>query len=148
MLLNKKLKRTNLKLLKIWVLHMIIYYPICSFIGGNLERDSFKLQENLETDFLNIFLLSIFYSPLGLWDAFPFFIFMAFTISFILKFIFKDKFFTNYFMTLYISYLIVYIFHLYQHNIFYFVIPSLVLTLIIQMIIFRRDIFKNNLLLM
>ena len=135
------------KLLKIWTLHVFIYYPICSFLAENLQRDSLKFKENLNHDSWYISLTSPLYGLLGLWDGLPLFIFVAFTISFLLKFVLKDRYFVNYVTSLLASYFIVFLIVIlvnnYNRNPLYFIIPSLIITFIIQMIIFRKDIFKN-----
>ena len=145
---NKILKRLNSNLLKIWILHMFIYYPVCSFLAENLQRDCLKFEEKISPDSWHISLTSPIYGLFGLWDGFPLFIFMAFTISFLLKFVLKEKYFVNYVASLMTSYLIVYLIVIfvdnYNRNPYYFIIPSLGVTLIIQMLIFRKDIFKNN----
>lgn len=145
---NKILKRLNSNLLKIWILHMIIYYPICSFLEENLKRDSLKFEETISPDSWYISLTSPLYGFFGLWDGFPLFIFIAFTISFLLKFVLKEKYFVNYVTSLITSYLIVYLIVIfvnnYNRNPYYFIIPSLIITFIIQILIFRKDIFKNS----
>lgn len=128
---------------------MFIYYPICSFLAENLQRDCLKFEEKIKPDSLYISLTSPLYGLFGLWDGFPLFIFMAFTISFLLTFLLKGKWFINYVISLISSYLIVFLIVIfvnnYNRNPYYFIIPSLIITLIIQMIIFRKDILKNPL---
>ncbi len=145
---NKILKSFNSNLLKIWIIHIFIYYPICSFLEENLQRDSLKFEENISPDSWYISLTAPLYGLFGLWDGFPLFILMTFTISFLLKFVLKEKFFINYVTSLITSYLIVYLIVLIVNNYnrlpYYFIIPSLLITFIIQMIIFRKDIFKKS----
>ncbi len=149
MLSNNILKKTYFNLLKIWGLHIIIFYPICSFLEENLQRDSLKFEEKIDTESWYISLVSPFYAWIGGWDGFPFFIFMVFTISFLLKFVLNERFFINYVVSLITSYLIVYLIIIIVNNYnrlpYYFIIPSLIITFIIKMIIFRKYIFKNNL---
>lgn len=145
---NKILKKTNSNLLKIWGLHIIIFYPICSFLAENLQKSTLNFKANIDPNSLTFALRYPVSIIFGAWDAFPFFIFMAFTISFILKFVLKEKFFINYVTSLITSYLIVYliiiIVNYYNSLPYYFILPSLIITFIIQMIIFRKDIFKNS----
>jgi hypothetical protein len=149
MLSNNILKKTYFNLLKIWGLHIIIFYPICSFLAENLQKGTLNFKESIDFNSLTIALRYPVSIVFGAWDAFPFFIFMAFTISFLFKFVLKEKYFVNYVVSLITSYLIVYLIIIIVNNYnrlpYYFIIPSLIITFIIQMIIFRKDIFKNNL---
>lgn len=143
MLLIKNLKRIDSKLLKIWGLHILIFYPVCSFLEDNLEVHSLFFKQYIDPEFWKISLLSPLNGLLGFWEKFPFFIFMAFAISIVFNFFFKKRFFTNYTISLFISYMIIFLMHRYKGDIFYYIIPSLTITLIIQSVIFRKEIFKN-----
>lgn len=143
MLLIKNLKRIDPKLLKIWGLHILIFYPVCSFLEDNLEVHRLFFKQNIDSEFWKISLLSPLNGLFGFWEKFPFFIFMAFAISIIFSFFIKKRFFINYIISLFISYLIVFLIHRYKGDIFYYIIPSLTITLIIQSIIFRKEILKN-----
>lgn len=142
MQLNKSYKIIDSLLLKIWGFHMVIFYPICSFLEDNLEVKRLSFKEDIDPEFWKTALLSPLSALLGLWEKFPFFIFMAFVISIILGFLMKKNAFLNYFTALLVSYLIVYFIHLYNRDIFYYIIPSLIITLIVQVLIFRNEIFK------
>jgi hypothetical protein len=45
---NKILKTLNSNLLKIWVLHIFIYYPICGFLAENLQKGKLNFKDNLD----------------------------------------------------------------------------------------------------
>lgn len=146
MLLNKISEVIDPKLLKIWGLHMLIFYPICSFLEDTFLPYNYKFRGSNINDFKDTLEIMIF-SPLnalwGLWEKFPFFIFMAFAISLVFSFFLKKRFFTNYIISLLISYLIVFLVHRYMGDIFYYIIPSITITLIIQSVIFRKEIMKK-----
>lgn len=148
MQLNKISKIIDPKLLKIWGLHMIMFYPICSFLSNHLKYDTLILRNDTIENFVGNTWEVILWSPLngllGFWERFPFFIFMAFAISIILGFFLKKRFFTNCIFSLIFSYLIVYFVHRYKGDIFYYIIPSLIITILMQVIIFRKQIFKTK----
>lgn len=148
MQLNNFSKIIDPKLLKIWGLHLIIFYPICSFLDNHLEYGTIKLRNDTLTNFLKdtweVVLLSPINGIWGIWERFPFFIFMAFGINIILNLLHKKKIFINYISSLLMSYLIVYLIHHYKGDIFHYIIPSLIITTIIQTIIFRKEIFKTR----
>lgn len=145
MLLNKISKIVDPKLLKIWGLHLLILYPICSFLEDNLETHTLDFKSHIDPEFWKTSLFSPINALWGYWEKFPFFIFMAFAISILLGFFLKrGKFFINYGVSLIISYLIVYLTHSYKVHIFYYIIPSLIITLIFQTIIFRKEIFSSQ----
>lgn len=142
--LNNISKIIYSKLLKIWSLHLLIFYPICSFLEDNLEVHSFCLKSTIDPEFWKVALWAPFNALSGFWEKFLFFIFMAFGISVILNLFLKNKFIFSYVMSLLVSYLIVYLVHRYTGDIFYYIIPSLVITVIIQIVIFRKSIFDNK----
>lgn len=141
---NKVLKKIDPKLLKIWGLHLLIFYPICSFLEDNLQVKRIIFKDNIDPEFWKVAVWSPLNGIWGTWEKFPFFIFMTFGISILLNFLVKIKFFMNYLISLLISYLIVYLVHHYNMDIFYYIIPSLIIITIIQMIIFRKEIFLST----
>lgn len=144
MLLNKTSKIIDPKLLKIWGLHLLIFYPICSFLEDNLEVNTLDFKSHIDPEFWKTSLFSPINALWGFWEKFPFFIFMALGINIIFNRFSKNKIFINYIFSLIVSYLIVYFVHPYKGGIFFYIIPSLIITIIIQMLIFKKEIFNNQ----
>ena len=152
------MKSNNFLNVKIWILHIIIYYTIINFLYQFLTY--FFLQWTIvELDFLGKILAGPIGGIIGLFDNFPLFILIPVTIYVILLKL-KLNCFSSYFLSL-MTYLLPYIYNFstggntkisffrgtwekgyYKLDYIFILLPSLIVSILVNWLVFRKTYKK------
>lgn len=137
-----KLNKTNLFVV-LWLMHLFVYYSIYTLF--------LKVYLNDYEDFYVIF-TGFIVGLMGLFEKVPFFVFIPFiSMLLLIKTKFKNHWFSAFSISIVSSYLLNYIWMLSRnthrlllyspekHNLIYFIIPSLLFSILANWLIFRKN---------
>jgi uncharacterized membrane protein YfcA len=143
----------NLFMLKIWLLHLIIFYIVFGIFSKFFSNHSIN-HYNIDTLY-QFFLLPVF-GLIGFLDGFPGFIFIPILLMYALVFLVKKNIFFNYCLSIFTCYLlktaIQYVFYDFDiiplgifNNFYYtilFTLLSLILSASVNWLVFRKTYQK------
>jgi hypothetical protein len=142
------MKANNPLFFKIWCCHISIFYPICVLIQDNIDAHALTFKHsNFHFPFETI-LWSPLYGILGFWDNLPLFIIAPILImKFFMLRIKSHNYLILYILLMIISYFSLYVLLLektnrffFMENTFYYIIPSLAITFLINWLIFKKNL--------
>lgn len=139
----KFLNEKKWKIINLWFFHLIIFYITCSIIENIIDPYTINFRETIDDEIAEIVLWSPFSGFIGHWERFPFFIVLMILLFLITLYFFKNIF-KIYIFSVIFSYSILYFFSFTKDRIFYYLIPSLVITIIINYFIFNKIKKESN----
>ena len=138
----KFLNEKKWRIINLWFFHLIVFYITCSIIENIIDPYTINFRETIDNEIIETVLWSPLSGLLGHWEKFPFFILLVILLFFIILY-FHKNILKIYIFSIIFSYSILYLFSFTKDRIFYYLIPSIIITIIINYFIFYKQQSKK-----